>query len=166
VTGKRLKKIGIISIIIYFAYLMMGIIALLFLIPSITNINNTLSIYILARRVSFGEFIQRIDAIFILIWVMSIFSYLAVIMYCILNAFKKVTMIKNNTAMVFCFSAFMYIISMMPANISDQNYFENTFYKYMSIIFVFFITFGILIAGFIKKKHELKKGDTKLEQTT
>lgn len=145
---------------------MMGIIALLFLIPSINNINNTLSIYILARRVSFGEFIQRIDAIFILIWVMSIFSYLAVIMYCILNTFKKVTMIKNPTAMVFCFSAFMYIISMIPANISDQNDFENTFYKYMSIIFVFFITFGILIAGFIKKKHELKKGDTKLEQTT
>lgn len=144
----------------------MGTIALLFLIPSITDINNTLSIYILARRVSFGEFIQRIDAVFILIWVMSIFSYLAVVMHCILNAFKKVTMIKHNYAMVYCFSAFMYIISMIPANISDQNYFENTFYKYTSIVFVFFITFGIMIAAYIKKKHELKKGDTKLEQTT
>ncbi len=144
----------------------MGVIALLFLIPSITHINNTLSIYILARRVSFGEFIQRIDAVFILIWVMSIFIYLAVVMHFILNIFKKITMIKHNHTMVYCFSAFLYIISMIPANISDQNYFESTFYKYMSIALVFFLSFSILIAGYIKKKHELKKGDSKLEQTT
>lgn len=144
----------------------MGVIALLLLIPSITEINNTLSIYILARKVSFGEFIQRIDAIFILIWVMSIFSYLAIVMHYILNSFKKITNIKHNQSMVFCFSALIFIISMIPSNIADVNYFESTFYKYASIIFVFFICFAILISAYIKKKYELRKGENSLEKTS
>lgn len=163
--GNRLKKVGLISLVIYFIYLILGVIALLFLIPSITEINNTLSIYILARKVSFGDFIQRIDAIFILIWIMSILSYLAIIMHFILNSFRKVTNIKNEKPMVFCFSSFLFIISMLPKNISDTNFFEGTLYKYSSIVFVFFICFVILICAYIKKKRELKKGENYLEKT-
>lgn len=156
--GKRLKKIGIISLLIYTAYLMLGVIALLFLIPSITNINNTLSIYILSRKVSFGDFVQRIDAIFILIWVMSIFCYLAIIMHFVLTSFKKITNIKHENSMAYAFSALLFVIAMIPKNISDTTFFESSFYKYASIIFVFFICFAILIFAYFKKKRELKKG--------
>ncbi len=164
--GKRLKKIGIISLIIYFVYLMMGVIALLFIFPSITEINNTLSIYILTRNVNFGDFIQRIDAIFILFWIMSIFSYLAIVMYFLLNSFKKITNIKQEKAMVYGFSALMFIISMLPKNIADIKFFENTFYRYASIVFVFFLTMTILICAYFKKKRELKKGDLDIEKAT
>lgn len=162
--GKRLKKIGLISLIIYVSYLLFGVIALLFLIPSITEINNTLSIYILARKVSFGDFIQRIDALFILIWVMSIFSYLAIVMHFILSTFKKIVNIKHESSMVYCFSAFLFLIAMIPKNIAEINFFESVFYKYVSIIFVFFICLVILICAYIKKKRELKKGENSFEK--
>ena len=155
--SKDLKKITIISLIIYGIYLILGVIALLFLFPSITEISNTLSIYILARRVNFGDFIQRIDAIFILIWIISIFSYLAIVMHFILNTFKKITNTKHKSPMVFCFSAFLFVISMIPSNVSNIRFFENQFYRYASIIFVFFICSVILITAYIKKKRELKK---------
>lgn len=145
---------------------MLGIIALLFLIPSITEINNTLSIYILARNVSFGDFIQRIDAVFILIWVMSIFSYLAIIMHFILSSFQKVTNIKHKSEMVYCFSAFLFIVAMLPKNIADTTYFESTFYKYISIAFVFGLCLIILLFAYIKKKRELKKGERIIEKAS
>lgn len=154
--SKKFKKIGLISIIVYFIYLLLGIIALLFLIPSITEVNNTLSVYILSRRVNFGQFIQRIDAIFILIWIMSIFNYLAISMYFTLVSFKKMTNTKHKAPMVFCFSALLYVISMLPKSISDISVFEGTIYKYVSIIFVFFITMFILICAYFKKKKEKK----------
>lgn len=157
-TGKKLRKAGLISLIIYSGYLLLGIIALLFLIPSITEINNTLSIYILSRRVSFGQFIQRIDAIFILIWIMSIFNYLAITMHFSLNSFKKITNVKFERAMTFCFAAFLYTIALIPRTISDINLFERTAYKYASIIFVFFITMIILFCAYFKKKKSLRKG--------
>lgn len=158
-SGKNLKKAGLISIIVYSIYLMLGIIALLFLIPSITEINNTLSIYILSRRVNFGQFIQRIDAIFILIWIMSIFNYLAITMHFTLSSFKRITNIKFERAMTFCFSALLFTIALIPQTISDINIFERTTYKYMSIIFVFIITMLILISAYFKKKRNLKKGE-------
>ncbi len=145
---------------------MLGIIALLFLIPSITEINNTLSIYILARNVSLGDFIQSIDAIFILIWIMSIFSYLAIVTHFVLKFFKKITNIKSDSSMIYCFSAFLFIIAMLPKNISDTTFFESTFYKYASIIFVFFVCPIILLFAYIKKKRELKKGENNLEKTS
>ena len=61
-------------------------------------------------------------------------------------------------------SAIIFIISMLPKNTSDTTFFENTVYRYASIIFVFFISFAILICGYIKKKNE--KGEEKtLEKT-
>lgn len=68
--------------------------------------------------------------------------------------------------MVYCFSAFLFIIAMLPKNISDTTFFENTFYKYVSIIFVFFVCSVILLFAYIKKKRELKKGENSLEKTS
>jgi len=156
--NKKFKKASIIAILVYFVYLLLGIIALLFQIPSITEINNTLSIYILSRRVNFGSFIQRIDAIFILIWIMSIFNYLAITMHFTLTSFQKITNIKHEGSLVFCFSAILYTISMIPKSILDINVFESTIYKYISIFLVFFVTMIILIWAYFKKKKSLRKG--------
>lgn len=157
-SGKELKKSSIISVIVYSIYLILGVIALLFLIPSITEINNTLSIYILSRRANFGQFVQRIDAIFILIWIMSIFNYLAITMHFTLATFKRMTNIRYERAMVFCFAAFLFTIALIPRTTSDINTFERSFYKYISISIVFVFTGIMLIFAYFKKKKRLKKG--------
>lgn len=158
-TGKNLRKVGGISLIVYFVYLLLGIVSLLFLIPSITNINNTLSIYILSRRANFGTFIQRIDALFILIWIMSIFNYLAITMHFSLVTFKKIANTKHESGMVYCFAGIIFIISLIPQSISDVNFFDGTVYKYASIVFVFFVTVLILLFAYIKKRKALRKGE-------
>lgn len=154
-SGKKFKAVSGISLCVYFIYLILGVIALLFLIPSITEINNTLSIYILSRRINFGSFIQRIDAVFILIWIMSIFNYLAITMHFSLTTFKRMTNIKHSNGMIYCFAAFLYIISLIPQTLADVNLFDGTIYKYTSIIFVFFVTTTILCIAYFKKKRHL-----------
>lgn len=158
-SGKNLRKASGIALIVYFVYLLLGVISLLFLIPSITEINNTLSIYILSRRANFGTFIQRIDAVFILIWIMSIFNYLAITVHFSLVSFKKIANIKYESGMVFCFAGIIYIISLIPKSISDVNFFDGTIYKYVSIIFVFFISTSVLLWAYFKKKRAIKKGE-------
>ena len=61
-----MRKISFISIIIYGLCVITATVALLFLIPSVDDISNTLSIYLIAKRVSLGNFVQSIDAIFLL----------------------------------------------------------------------------------------------------
>ncbi len=165
-TGKNFKKIGLISITIFTIFLLLEVTALLFLIPSMSELNNTLSIYVLARKVSIGDFIQSMDAIFLLIWVMSIFSYLGIILHFALKSLKKVIAIKHESAMVYCLSAILFAIAMIPKNVTDTVFFENTFYKYVSIALVFFICFIILILAYIKKKRELTKGEKNIEKVS
>ena len=161
----RMRKISFISLIIYGICIFGGIIAMLFIMPSVDDMNNTLSIYILAKRVTIGNFIQSIDAVFILVWIMLIFIYLSIIMHFILASFQRIVPIKHEINMVYSFSAITFIISMLPKTTTDINFFESVVYKYASIIFVFFISFIILICGYIKKKHELSKGESNLEKT-
>ena len=163
--GNRLRNISFISLIIYGLCILGGIVAMLFIMPSVDDMNNTLSIYILAKRVTIGNFIQSIDAVFILVWIMLIFIYISIIMHFILQSFQRIVPVKHSDSMIYSFSAITFIISMLPKTTTDINFFESTVYKYASIIFVFFISFTILICGYIKKKNELKKGDTKLEKT-
>ena len=161
--SNKVKTIVFSSLIIYSTVLITATIAILFLIPSIEDIGGTLSIYIVAKRVSLGDFVQSIDALFILTWIMCIFNYLAIIMHFTLASFKKVINVKKETSMVYSFSAIIFVLSMLPRNSSDIVFFEGTVYKYSSIIFVYFISFAILICGYIKKKHE--KGAKNLEET-
>lgn len=162
--GKKLKKVGFISIIIYFVFLLLEVSALLFLIPSMSDLNNTLSIYVLARKVSIGDFVQSMDAIFLLIWVMSIFSYLAITLHFALHSLKKVINIKQENGLIYCLAAILFTISMIPKNVTNTVFFENSFYKYASIILIFFICFIIFILAYIKKRYELKKGEKKIEE--
>ena len=163
--GKRLRKVSFCSLIIYGLSLLGGIITMLFSISTVNNIHGTLAVYVLAKRVTIGTFIQSIDALFILVWIMLIFIYLAVILHFLLTSFNKVMPIKHKKLMIFIFSTITFIISIMPKDTFYLDFFESTIYRYVSIIFVFFISFAILILGYIKKKHELKKGVSKLEKT-
>lgn len=156
--GNRMRKIGYISLIIYGLCVITATISLLFLVPSINDINSTLSIYIVAKRVSLGNFIQSIDALFILVWIMCIFNYISIILHFMLVSFKKIVNVKNELSLLYAFGAFMFIISMLPKNSADTIFFESTVYKYSSLIFVFFVSFIILIIGYFKKKKEISKG--------
>lgn len=97
---------------------------------------------------------------------MSIFSYLAIVMHFVLGSFKKITNVKSDVSMIYCFCAFLFIIAMIPKNIADTTFFESTFYKYASIIFVFFVCSIILLFAYIKKKRALRKGEKKFEETS
>lgn len=95
---------------------------------------------------------------------MAILNYLSVIMHFMLVSLRKATSVHSDNSFIYVIACFMFIISMIPKSLSELHIFSNYFYRYVSIIMVFFITFGILVCGYIKKKLELKKGENSLEE--
>ena len=152
--GNRMRKVGFVSLIIYGICVIAGTVCLLFLIPSVGDVSNTLTIYVVSKRVSLGSFVQSIDSLFILVWIICIFNYLAISLHFAIYLFKKIVNVKHELSLIYPFSAIVFVISMLPKNSSDLIFYENTVYKYSSIIFVFFISFAILICAYLKKKHE------------
>ena len=148
-----LKKIGLFSIGASSIYLILGIASLLFMFPFITNTQTLLSIYISTREVNFGEFIQRTDAIFILIWILAIFSYLSIVISFILALTKKVIPIKFSKPMIYSVAALIFSFSLLPENSAQIIFTEDTIYKYVVISLVFVISPLILLLGTLKKRR-------------
>lgn len=72
--------------IISSVYLLLSVICLLLVFSFITDSNETISIYLLVKTIRYSEFIQRANALFIFVWILSILSYVSiVIFFCVYN---------------------------------------------------------------------------------
>lgn len=148
---EELKSITSSSIIISGIYLLLSVASLIMLIPNIAELESTLSIYLVAREVEFGSFFQRLDAIFILIWMLSVFSYCSIILYFIINIFKKIFNLKHSKPMIYAFSLIILFVSLIPSNLTMLNTIFDIFYKYISLLLPFGLNIAILIIANIKK---------------
>lgn len=134
---ENFKKVTLISIIISSIYLLLSIFNLLLLFSFVTNTKELLSILLSARIISLGNFFQRIDALFTLLWTFSFLSYFSIAMFFILYIFKKITNISNQNGMIYSMSLIMFGIGLLPKN-----------YISVSTNFIPKLNYSILIIGF------------------
>lgn len=159
--ANEFKKVGIFTLIIYTVFLLLAVSSLLFSFSQMSDTNSFLSLYLLARQISLGEYIQNIDAIFLLIWIPFLLSYLSIKLHFALSTFQKLTNIQETSGMVYSFCAIIFFISLLPQNIGEITFLGDSIYKYLIIGFVFIFSFIILLFAFIKKIFSIifKKGE-------
>lgn len=155
------KKISIASTVISAIFLILSSVSLLLLFPFLTQSSETLSLYFSSRLIKYGNFLQRVDAIFIFIWILGILSYLSITFFYILNIFKKLTKVKREQEVSFSLLAIIFAISLIPRNISDIEFIEKYIYKYFALILIFVCSALILLLSYSKSKKE-KKEDNKI----
>lgn len=149
---KDFKKISLISIGISAIHLFLAVIASMFLVPSNLSFEPIFTVYFAARRISLGSFLERLDPLFIFIWIISIFSYLSIWIYFITNIFKKATKLKVTSPMTYAFATLIFSVALIITNAGQLINILSTLYKYVPLIFSFVLCFGILILAVIKKK--------------
>lgn len=148
---KDFKKIALISMLISGLFLLFTVIILLSIFPFIIDSEEIMSMYLLTRCIELGKFLQRTDAIFIFLWIISAFSYLSISLMFMCNIFSKLT--KCNESRNFAYS-FLGIFFAIITLIQNQTFFKllsTTVYKY-SILGILLFCFVILIVGNIKRK--------------
>jgi spore germination protein (amino acid permease) len=155
------SKVTIISFIISWALLFVTMLSLLTSFPVSNDVDTINFIYLLARKVSFGNFLQRTDALFILLWILSIFSYLSIITFLLNSVFKKITHSADSTQFSYLVAIILLGACLYPINIANLKFLQNTIYKYGVLISIFALSFGILIWANLKFKHEQKVGGKK-----
>ena len=153
----QFSKLSYTSIIISGLFIFLTILALLLMFPLDISSNSNLPMYLQTRKITLGKFIQRVDAFFILIWIISVVSYLSIVTSFILSIFKKITNIENKSYVSYCFVAILFGISLIYKNVIQIRQMDANLYKYLSLVFTFGITFILLILGNIKHKVKEKK---------
>lgn len=153
-------KVTIISFVISWVLLLLTIISLLIVFP-VTNASSNLNfLYSLARKIDLGNFLQRLDAVFIMLWILCIFSYLSIITHIINTIFKKITLSSNRSMFSYFVAITLLGMCLIPLNIAQIKFIQSTVYKY-AILGSFALAFIILLFANFKFKHTQKAGGKK-----
>lgn len=150
---KQLKKISLTSVVISSAYLLLAIATLLFMFNSLSFENKLIPLYAAVRHIEFGVFFQRLDSIFLLIWILAFFCYFGNNVTFSMEIFKKVTNIKNSRLIIIPFVLLILACSLLLKDEAITKFLESTVYKYLFWIFVIGINLGILVLAAIKKYY-------------
>lgn len=146
------SKVGYISLVICGVYLISVVGALLLLFPYIPSGNQTLSVYLATRIVNYGKFMQRVDAVYMFVWIFVFLSYLSVIIMFIRQIGKSILSSRLSNYYTYIIGLFVFLVAIFPSNTVQLRFMETTLYKYASIGVIFISSVIILGLGYIKKR--------------
>ena len=153
---EKMKKIALVSIGITALYLILSVATLLFMFSFFITTSEITPLYTAARYIEFGSFFQRLESVFLLIWILSFACYLSIVSKFSMNLFKKLTNVETNVAIIDIFGLLILGIALIPKNYAVSQNFESKIYPYLVLGIVFFLGIGILILGNLKKRKGLK----------
>ncbi|MBR2240493.1 MAG: GerAB/ArcD/ProY family transporter [Clostridia bacterium] len=148
----KIKRMSIVAIIISSIYLFLSVTCLLLSLSFTLNSDESFSLYVLTRNLEYGRFIQRVDAIFILVWIISIISYINIPIFLCIYIFKKLTNIDNTNSINYSINLFILAITLIPI---EYAFFTNIFGKLVQYLF-FILFFGISIPILVIANLKLK----------
>ncbi len=157
----KFKKITLISIIATAVYLIFTIATLLFIFTFFTDVNEISPLYTATRYIEFGSFFQRLESIFLLIWILVFACYLSIVVKFSMNIFQKITGISNKKPLIDIFLVLILSIALIPKNLAISQSFESKVYPYLMIGIVLVLGIGILIFANIAKKKQIHNANTK-----
>ena len=152
---EKMKKISLISIGITAIYLLISVATLLFIFSFFITTDEITPLYNATRYIELGNFFQRMESVFLIIWILAFACYLSTITKFSVMIFKKITNIENEKILIDIFGLFILGTSLLPKNYAISQSFENNIYPNIVIAIVFLLSFSILILANLKNR---KKG--------
>lgn len=134
---EKFKRMSIVAIIISSIYLFFSVVCLLLSLSFTMHSDESFSLYVLTRNLEYGRFIQRVDAVFILVWIISILSYINIPVSLCIYIFKKLTNISDANSFNYSINLLILALSIIPVEYAIftsilakivQNYFLVLFF--------------------------------------
>lgn len=151
---KNMKKITFLAIGVSAIYLILSVSTLLFMFSFFINTNEITPLYNATRYIEFGSFFQRLESIFLLIWILTFSCYLSIVSKFSMRIFQKITNVENKKALIDIFGLLIFAISIFPKNYAISENFETKIYPYLVLGVVFVLGISILILANLNKKKQ------------
>lgn len=165
--SKSQKKIGLISIALSGICLIFSVATLLFISPSVIISEEIFPLYLASRNIAFGRFFQRLDAVFLLIWIISLTAYLSISFSFATRVFQKLLNLQYTKWYTGLFTLFIFTASILPENMYQIIFIENTIYQYVVLTLIFVLSLLLLIFANIKYSIiEKKKGAVSIDKAS
>lgn len=154
---EKFKKIAIASIGTSVIYLIFSIATLLFMFSFFTTVSEITPLYTAARYIEIGTFFQRLESLFLLIWILAFACYISIVSKFSMNIFQKLTNIQTKKPLNSVFSLLIFAIAILPKNYAISQYFESKIYPWCVIIIVFALGISILVFANLLKRTKQER---------
>ncbi len=164
---KNYTKIALISIGISSFFLLISVATLLFTFPFVTTSEEIFPLYLAARFIEFGRFFQRLDAVFVLIWILSMIGYLSIAFSFASDIFQKMAKLQSPKWIFSLLALLVFGIALLPQNMEQVSFLEENVYSSIILVLVFEVCLSILVLSNIKYYWiNRKKGAMTVEKTS
>lgn len=153
---EKMKKIALVSIGLSAIYLIFCVATLLFMFSFFINTNEITPLYNATRYIEFGSFFQRLESVFLLIWILAFACYLSITSKFAMGIFKKLTNIETKKPLIDVFGLLILGITLIPENYAISDQFETEIYPYLVLGITFCLGISILLLATLMKKKQKK----------
>lgn len=153
------KKISILSITISGIYLFLTVTCILLSLSFTFKADESFPLYLLTRNFTYGRFVQRVDAVFILMWIISIIIYTSFAIYFIIYLIQKLTKINDTRSLNYTVNLLILAILLIPVSLATFTEIVGTVFKFATLAILFGASILILIFANLKHKLTNKKGN-------
>lgn len=153
--SRSINKIAIVSYCIISIILFLVVSSLLLALSFLLKVNELSPIYLLLEATQFGNFFQNSESFFILIWILSIMSFLCVYSMLIILIFQKLLNFKDSTALSAIIANLIFVFALIPKNFAEIIHISSGILRYLQIIVVFVYSFAVIILACLKKKKKI-----------
>lgn len=152
-TDKNLKKVGFTALGFSTFFLFLSVPVYIAAIPYPTAIENFIPIYQMARLINYGRFFQRLEPLFLVVWVTAALLYLTSGFYFIVYIFRKTFGLQYHKPLILPFAVIIFTLSLLPQNLVSAVELETSYLRNYSWIITFAATILLLvIARLVKRK--------------
>jgi spore germination protein (amino acid permease) len=152
---KNFRKIGVISLVISGVTISLTIICGLMAFEYPQANENMSSLYQLSRIIYFNRFFQRVESIFIFIWVMASIITVSLAFYISVSIFCKAFKVPKHGPTLFPLAFITFMVSLLPQSLSETIEKNIIFIRQYSMLITYLIPILVLLIAVIRGK----KGD-------
>ena len=152
----KFKFISVVSVILSGLFIFICVATLLFMFSVYISTDEIMPLFSVSRYIEFGNFFQRFESLFLLVWTISFCCYLSISFKFSTYILKKVFNLKDSSQLIYIFALLLFAIALLPKNYAFSSFFETYVYRYMGIAI---ITLGIILLILSNFKKKKKVGD-------
>lgn len=151
----KFKNISISSIIISSVYLILAVSIILFMFNFFLTTDEILPLYSAATFIEFGTFFERLESLFLLIWMLAFACYLSIVSKFSIHIFKKISNVKNIKPIIYPICLCMIGVALIPKNYAISKFYETDIFPYFALGLVFVTCFFVLLFANLKKRKKV-----------
>ena len=152
----KLKRVTLVSVILSAFYFLTSVASLLLLFYAYMSNESLMPLYSAVRYIEFGVFFQRLDSLFLIVWIISFISYLSITINICSNILAKTTsLIKNKKISSIIIATLIWVITLVIKNHSISSFLVENIYSYIFFV-ILGISFAILLLALCYKSFKSK----------